>query len=1664
MYLVHSRRLKSLTALACVLALVFSPVAMAATPLVGAPERADAPPPPWFDVDPNQDGIWGNGWTANDAVDVLIGNPLDPSFSTSAPTDGSGNFNTMGSIGYDLVPGQAVTVSDGTSARSTVIAAVAVSATDPSADTVSGTAAPGSVLQVGFDGPEYYSMQITVDDGGNWVADFTGQRDLVPGSQGNVRQDDGDGDGTHIRWRAANPHFKVQPDQDLMWGHDWVYGGSQVEIGITRGSVTTTFFADLDAGGNFNTGDLGYDIQSSDSVTVTDGASIKTHIVTELQVTTIDTTFDTIGGTAAPGTEVWIDVFGTNRARRVTANGSGYWLASFGTPAGEEDWQQAWDLKLGDNGHAEQNDDDGDVTWVNWRVRVPVFRVNAGGDNLWGNDWLPAGQLTIKIGNPAAPAYQTSVVADPSGNLNAPDIGYDIQVGDLVTVSDAEKTKSHTVTALAVTVLNVDADVVGGTAQPNAPVFVNLNAPDGGRFRNVTADGSGNWSADFSVAVGSQPQDQIWDLKPGDNGGVDEYDADGDGTNVGFHVSNPWFRIAPWNDSLWGSDWLPNVELSITLGDPDNPVYSTTAQTDGGGNFNTNGSILYDVQAGDLLTITDGASTKQHVCTALTVDIVDAETDTIMGTAAPGAWVQVGVNAPDGGRIRWMYADGDGIWVADFSTAAGQGSQDQPWDLVPGSNGTAEEFDDDGDATNVQWQIDNPTFAVDSERNGIWGWQWEPETEVGVTIGPPLSPVFADALWTDEWGNFDLGEISYDIQPGETVTVTDGISVKTHIVTPLLVTGINADTDTVFGTAQPYSTVWVNTDMAWRSRQVEADASGNWSAEFGTAEGDEEWQQSWDLTLGSSGTASQNDADGDSTQVNWRIPNPGFTVSPQNDNLWGWDWAPDSQVTITIGDLGAPDLQTTANVDEWGNFGTDSVAIDIVPGMLVTVTDGVSTKAHVVLSLTITDVDSETDTVSGTAGPDSSVVVDVGEWSSQREVVADESGNWTADFSVAGPGDNEQPYDIAPGTSVGTHEFDDDGDATWFGMSIPNPRFTVNAGDDEFWGTEWTPGSQVTITIGDVGNPDFEMTADVNEWGEFGTDWIGFDILPGALVTVTDGTITKTHVVTALTVTDVDIDADVVSGTAEPGSTVWVDVNTDWGDGSGRQVVADESGNWTADFSVPGDQDWEQPFDIGPGVQVSANQSDEDGDATWAGMRIPNPSFTVSPQDDSFSGGEWAPDSQVTITIGDVGDPDFEMTAGTDGEGNFGTDPVVYDVLAGDLVTVTDGVATKTHVVTALTVTDVDVEADTVSGTAEPGSSVWVDVSTDWGDGSGRDAVADEFGNWTVDFSVAGPEDWQQPFDIGPGTQVSANQSDEDGDSTWAGMRIPNPSFTVSPQDDNFRGGEWAPDSQVTITIGDVGDPDFEMTAGTDGEGNFGTDTVAYNVQAGDLVTVTDGVVTKTHVVTALTVTDVDVEADTVSGTAEPGSSVWVDVDGGSSARQVVADEFGNWTVDFSVAGPEDWQQPFDIGPGTQVGANQSDEDGDSTWAGRSIPNPRFQVNPQWNEIGGWEFAANAEVTIVVGELLDPDFTTSVIASESGEFSINTIPGYDVMPGDVVTVSDGVTTKTHVVTSLTVSAVDADTDTVYGTAEPGSWVGWPRQWTGLACRTGFWPTRSPASG
>ena len=121
-----------------------------------------------------------------------------------------------------------------------------------------------------------------------------------------------------------------------------------------------------------------------------------------------------------------------------------------------------------------------------------------------------------------------------------------------------------------------------------------------------------------------------------------------------------------------------------------------------------------------------------------------------------------------------------------------------------------------------------------------------------------------------------------------------------------------------------------------------------------------------------------------------------------------------------------------------------------------------------------------------------------------------------------------------------------------------------------------------------------------------------FELQPGHLVTMTDGTTTKTHTVRSLAVTAVDAVADTVAGTAEPGATVEVGhIHCDETGCYGfRRVTADENGNWIADFAHVGEDNDEQDlFDIVPGTASEVRQPDLDWDNTtvqwFAGWTAP---------------------------------------------------------------------------------------------------------------------------------------------------------------------------------------------------------------------------------------------------------------------------------------------------------------------------------------------------------------------------------------------------------------------------------------------------------------------------
>ena len=107
-----------------------------------------------------------------------------------------------------------------------------------------------------------------------------------------------------------------------------------------------------------------------------------------------------------------------------------------------------------------------------------------------------------------------------------------------------------------------------------------------------------------------------------------------------------------------------------------------------------------------------------------------------------------------------------------------------------------------------------------------------------------------------------------------------------------------------------------------------------------------------------------------------------------------------------------------------------------------------------------------------------------------------------------------------------------------------------------------------------------------------------YDLLPGAVVTVTDGTTIKTHTITSVQVLRADAATDVVSGTAEPDS--YVDLQICFPGGCAyRTELADSNGNWSTDFGTIGDQAWELiVFNILPGTGLDSPQWEGDIDST----------------------------------------------------------------------------------------------------------------------------------------------------------------------------------------------------------------------------------------------------------------------------------------------------------------------------------------------------------------------------------------------------------------------------------------------------------------------------------
>ena len=127
------------------------------------------------------------------------------------------------------------------------------------------------------------------------------------------------------------------------------------------------------------------------------------------------------------------------------------------------------------------------------------------------------------------------------------------------------------------------------------------------------------------------------------------------------------------------------------------------------------------------------------------------------------------------------------------------------------------------------------------------------------------------------------------------------------------------------------------------------------------------------------------------------------------------------------------------------------------------------------------------------------------------------------------------------------------------------PCWNIDVVGNHIYCANWQANALLTVTVSPGGSAQ-KMTDGTG----FAVLSFPFDIKGGDWVTVTDGTTTLSYPVHNISVDCADPDNDTVSGTADPGTEVWVHA-TFLGVEYKLIVVTSSSGHWIADYSAIGD-------------------------------------------------------------------------------------------------------------------------------------------------------------------------------------------------------------------------------------------------------------------------------------------------------------------------------------------------------------------------------------------------------------------------------------------------------------------------------------------------------------
>ncbi|HBO1452730.1 TPA: BapA prefix-like domain-containing protein, partial [Pseudomonas aeruginosa] len=462
---------------------------------------------------------------------------------------------------------------------------------------------------------------------------------------------------------------------------------------------------------------------------------------------------------------------------------------------------------------------------------------------------------------------------------------------------------------------------------------------------------------------------------------------------------------------------------------------------------------------------------------------------------------------------------------------------------------------------------------------------------------------------------------------------------------------------------------------------------------------------------------------------------------------------------------------------------------------------------------------------------------------------------------------------------------------------------------------------------------------------------------------------------------------------------------------------------------------------IGAGVAISNSSGGGGGGSSVPPDTTPPKAASglkIAPDGSSISGQAEAGASVGIDTNGD-GKPDLTVIA--DANGNF-TAPLNPPLTNGETVTVivTDPAGNSSTPVTAEAPDFPDApqvnasNGSVLSGTAEAGVTI---VITDGNGNPIGQTSTDANGNWSFTPGSQLPD----------GTVVNVVARDAAGNSSPAtsitvdGVAPSAP--VVEPSNGSELSGTAEPGSSVTLTDGN-GNPIGQTTADANGNWSFTPSTplpdgTVVNVVARDAAGNSSPPASVTVDAVAPATPTVDPSnGTTLSGTAEPGSSVTLTDGNGNPIGQVTADGSGNWTFTPSTPLPN----------GTVVNATATDPSGNASSPASVTVDAVAPATPVVNPSNGTTLSGTAEpgatVTLTDG---NGNPIGQVTADGSGNWSFT--PGTPLANGTVVnaTASDP-TGNTSAPASTTVDSVapaapvvnPSNGAEISGTAEPGATV------------------------